>query len=104
MTRQPGEESPVELPEDVERPEEDDHDLLTFGEAGVRLREEIAGLRRAVAALETGPADAPELVRSRERLAALQEGSERNRAQPINDENFENFFGYPGQARRNTTW
>ena len=38
------------------------------------------------------------------RLAALQESAERNRAQPINDENFEKFFGYPGKARRNTTW
>ena len=37
MTSQPGEEARVELPEDVERPEDDDHDLLTFGEAGARL-------------------------------------------------------------------
>lgn len=39
-----------------------------------------------------------------DRLAALQESAERNRAQPINDENFEKFFGYPGKARRNTSW
>ena len=36
MTSQPGEEAAVELPQDVARPEDDDHDLLTFGEAGAR--------------------------------------------------------------------
>ena len=45
MTSQPGEEAAVELPEDVERPEDDDHDLLTFGEAGARLEIEIRTLR-----------------------------------------------------------
>ena len=38
------------------------------------------------------------------RLTKLQDSAERNKAQPINDENFEKFFGYPGKARRNTTW
>jgi hypothetical protein len=44
------------------------------------------------------------IAQAASRLAALKESAERNRAQPINDENFELFFGYPGKARRNTTW
>src|ERR1700685_2856509 len=45
MTSETGEEATVGLPEDVERPEDDDHDLLTFGEAGARLEIEIRTLR-----------------------------------------------------------
>jgi hypothetical protein len=105
MTSQPGGEAMVELPEDVERPEDDDHDLLTFGEAGARLEIEIRTLRALLRELEgTQPRDDAAIESAAARLAALQDGAERNRAQPINDGNFEKFFGYPGQARRNTTW
>jgi hypothetical protein len=58
------------------------------------LAVDLLDARRLVAALD----------RARTRLSALEAGAERNRAQPINDENFERFFGYPGEARRNTTW
>jgi hypothetical protein len=93
---QPGDEAAAELPEDVERPEDDDHDLLTFGEAGARLEIELRTMRARLSALEgTHP---------RDEAAIAQTGAERNRAQPINDENFELFFGYPGKARRNTAW
>jgi hypothetical protein len=103
MTSQPGEEATVKRPEDVERPEDDDHDLLTFGEAGARL--EIRTLRARLRELEeTRPRDEAAIEAAAARLAAVQESAERNRAQPINDENFEKFFGYPGKARRNTTW
>jgi L-rhamnose isomerase len=89
----------------VERPDEDDYDLLTFGEAGARLEIEIRAMRSRVAQLEQGsPLDEAALAAARNRLAALQEGAARNAAQPINDENFERFFGYPGKARRNTAW
>jgi len=87
----------------VERPEDDDHDLLTFGEAGARLEIEIRAVRRAIADLESAEAvDEAALAAARARLAALEEGRQRNRAQTINDENFEHFFGYAGKARRNT--
>jgi hypothetical protein len=87
----------------VERPEEDDYDLLTFGEAGARLEIEIRKMRRTVAELERArPVDGAALGAARSRLADLEEGQRRNRAQPINDENFERFFGYAGKARRNT--
>src|SRR5271170_1047113 len=80
--------------------DEDDHDLLTFGEAGERLRMEIAGAAREVERLTpSGPAEA--LEKAQARLYALRTAAARNSAQPINDANFEKFFGYPGKAKRN---
>ncbi|HEY4795850.1 MAG TPA: acyl-CoA synthetase [Mycobacterium sp.] len=79
---------------------EDDHDLLTFGEAGERLRLEIAAAAREVQGLQqSGPVEA--LEKAQARLAALRSAADRNSAQPINDANFEKFFGYPGKAKRN---
>lgn len=83
------------------RLDEDDHDLLTFGEAGERLRVEIRLAESHVAELEAGGAAAAQLRGARTRLSALREAAQRNSAQPINDENFERFFGYPGKAKRN---
>ncbi|BBY02461.1 acyl-CoA synthetase [Mycobacterium seoulense] len=83
-----------------EKLDEDDHDLLTFGEAGERLRLEIAAVERDVVHLErTGSADG--LPKARARLAALRAAAKRNSTHPINDENFEKFFGYAGKAKRN---
>jgi hypothetical protein len=80
--------------------DEDDHDLLTFGEVGERLRLEIAA---AVAAVERARrcGSAEELEKVGTRLEALRSAAARNSAQPINDANFEKFFGYPGKAKRN---
>lgn len=83
-----------------EKLDEDDHDLLTFGEAGERLRIEIAAAEAAVESLATAGASA-ELEKARTRVAALRAAARRNAAQPINDANFEKFFGYPGTATRN---
>jgi hypothetical protein len=83
-----------------ERLDDDDHDLLTFGEAGERLRIEIAAAAERVADLEAAGAT-DELGAAHDRLAALRSAASRNTAQPINDVNFEKFFGYPGTARRN---
>jgi hypothetical protein len=80
--------------------DEDDHDLLTFNEAGERLRIEIAEARALVEKLEASE-DPAALSRARARLDALLEATDRNTAQPINDANFAKFFGYPGKARRN---
>lgn len=80
--------------------EDDDHDLLTYSEAGVRLHEEVVAQRARVADLESVGSDG--LAAARQRLAALEEAFERNKQQPINDDNFEMFFGYKGTARRNT--
>lgn len=81
--------------------DEDDHDLLTFGEAGERLRMEIRAAQARVAELEGGGPNAAGLPEALARLSALQEAAQRNSAQPINDDNFERFFGYPGKAKRN---
>jgi hypothetical protein len=80
--------------------DEDDHDLLTFGEAGERLRLETAAAAREVQRLQqSGPVEA--LEKAQARLDALRSAAARNSAQPINDANFEKFFGYPGKAKRN---
>ena len=85
---------------DRDKVDEDDHDLLTFGEAGERLRLEIAAAAREVEGLkQSGPLEA--LEKAQARLEALRSAAARNSAHPINDANFEKFFGYPGKAKRN---
>ena len=76
---------------DRDKVDEDDHDLLTFGEAGERLRVEIAAAARRLQHLhETGPVEAVEKAQAR--LDALRSAAARNSAQPINDANFEKFW------------
>ncbi|MGE9809464.1 acyl-CoA synthase [Janibacter sp. G1551] len=87
-----------------DRTQEEDHDLLTFGEAGLRLREALADLRARAAELRSSGASELDLAAVERRLSAMEKAAERNRAQPINDENFEKFFGYAGRPRRNTSW
>lgn len=85
---------------DRDKVDEDDHDLLTFGEAGERLRLEIDAAARQLESLQqSGPVEAVEKAQAR--LDALRSAAARNSAQPINDANFEKFFGYPGKAKRN---
>jgi hypothetical protein len=83
-----------------EKSDEDDHDLLTFGEAGQRLRIEIRAAAAEVERLQQSGSVA-ELDKARARFEALRSAAARNSAQPINDANFEKFFGYPGKAKRN---
>jgi hypothetical protein len=83
-----------------EKIDEDDHDLLTFGEASERLRLEINAAATEVERLQAAD-DPAELRRGEQRLAALRGAARRNAAAPINDANFEKFFGYPGKAKRN---
>jgi hypothetical protein len=78
----------------------DDHDLLTFGEAGERLRVEIAAAAATAARLQDA-GDPTELEKALARLTALRDALQRNAAQPIDDANFEKFFGYPAKAKRN---
>ncbi|MGX9787735.1 acyl-CoA synthetase [Mycobacterium sp. MMS18-G62] len=91
---------PAALPTERGKSDEDDHDLLTFGEAGERLRIEIVTAERKVAEL-ADHGSAADLATARHRLEALRAAARRNAAQPINDANFERFFGYAGKARRN---
>jgi hypothetical protein len=90
------------VPPEVVRADEDDYDLLTFGEVAARLNAEIRALAGEVNSLETAGEDPARLAKARTRLAQLREAAARNSRQPINDENFRRFFGYEGKARRNT--
>jgi hypothetical protein len=83
-----------------EKVDDDDHDLLTFGEAGERLRVEVSAASATVARLKDS-GDSAGLRKAQARLDALEAAAQRNAARPINDANFEKFFGYPGKARRN---
>jgi hypothetical protein len=88
------------------REDEDDYDLLTYGEAGARVTEEIAAERARLeqweARLAAGEDVADKRDLSARRLELLRDAARRNARQPITDENFERFFGYRGQAKRNT--
>jgi hypothetical protein len=90
------------VPAETVRDDEDDYDLLTFGEAGVRLDAEIRALAGEVEILEAAGKEPAQLAKARERLAQLRDAAARNSRQPITDENFARFFGYEGKARRNT--
>ncbi|MCU1595079.1 MAG: hypothetical protein JWO12_2471 [Frankiales bacterium] len=95
-------------PEDIvlAREDEDDYDLLTYGEAGARITEEVAAERSRLeewdARLEAGEDVAQDRAKSAHRLELLRDAARRNARQPITDQNFEKFFGYPGSAKRNT--
>ena len=68
----------------------------------MRVFAEVEKQKQLLAELEAAGADDNVVLRARERLSALEDAQRRNRRQPINDSNFESFFGYPGTARRNT--
>jgi DNA repair exonuclease SbcCD ATPase subunit len=78
------------------REETDDHDVLTFGEAFERLRQEIAAERGRVRELEENGSDAES---SRRRLAELEEAAERYRELRLRPDNRDAFFGTGGTSR-----
>jgi hypothetical protein len=77
----------------VERPEDDDYDLLTFGEAGARLSEEIIKLERRLAAMRSEDATAEQLAAAERRLEALREAAHRNRKPSLDELRASGFFG-----------
>jgi hypothetical protein len=98
MTQPDGADGPAE----TVREDEDDYDLLTFGEVAARLDAEIRALAGQVTLLEAVGEEPAQLAKARERLAQLREAAARNSRQLITDQNFARFFGYEGKARRNT--
>ncbi|ROO87476.1 hypothetical protein EDD29_5084 [Actinocorallia herbida] len=81
-----------------ERPRdaEDDHDLLTFGESGARLREEIALAEGRLAALPAGA----ERGGLEAHLAALRQALARNTRQAAAQPGESGFLTYTPPPRR----
>jgi hypothetical protein len=85
-------------PERVRDPDEDDYDLLTFNEAGIRLAEQIAEVE---AALSAAVGDEGDTARLRTRLHDLREARDRNSPRRLDPGAFKDFFGYePGRRDR----
>ena len=81
--------------------DDDDHNMLTFGEAGERTRIEIAAIRARLADLEAaGNSDAVQKAQSR--LGALRAATARNQLRTAQQRQFREYFGYP--ARPNATF
>lgn len=77
----------------VDRPDDEDHDLLTFGEAGARLEEEVIKQRRTLERLRSGGADQSTLDGAQRRLDALEHARERNSPPTLDDLKSTGFFG-----------
>ena len=77
----------------VERTDEEDHDLLTFGEAGARLREEVIKQERVIERLRDCGASDEVLAGAQRRLEALQRAAQRQQAPSLDDLKSSGFFG-----------
>jgi hypothetical protein len=84
----------------VERPDADDYDLLTYGEAGARLAEEIGKANRALRDLVAADADADQVAAVRTRIADLEAAVARQKAAALDTADFQRFFGYDPKAVR----
>jgi hypothetical protein len=82
----------VDEPE-VERPDDDDYDLLTYGEANARLRTEIAKEQRRLAELQSSGAADTEIAAARRRVTDLTEAAERQVAAQREAADFARYFG-----------
>jgi hypothetical protein len=84
-------------PEDaapVHRPDDDDYDLLTYGEASARLTEVLRSERARLNELEADPTpDQTAIVVVQARIAQLEEGQGRYRAHAESADRFEAVFG-----------
>ena len=77
----------------VERPDDEDHDLLTFGEAGARLEEEVIKQERIIERLRLGNADEATIAGAQRRLDALERARSRNSPPSLDDLKSSGFFG-----------
>ena len=78
------------------RQAEDDLDLLTYTEAGIRLAEEIERVRAGITIAQAAGDPVGGLT---VRLTALLAAQERNSRPLLGDTSFETFFGYPATPR-----
>jgi predicted nucleic acid-binding Zn-ribbon protein len=89
----------TEKPDPSSRPEDDDYDLLTYGEATARLAEEIAKARRRLDELEQQSADSgTEAAAVRQRIDDLEAAASRQAAQQREARDFERFFGFSPES------
>jgi hypothetical protein len=88
--------------ETIERPEADDYDLLTYGEAAARLSEVIVEERSTLESLEQKSGDnAPDIAKSQQRLSLLIERQERLARTRANGEELRRVFSpAPGCAAK----
>jgi hypothetical protein len=86
-----------DLPDDLEqRPEDDDYDLLTFGEAGARLVEEVRKQERLLTTLTDSGACTADVAAAHARLEALLAAQVRNRKPSMEELKSSGFFGPRG--------
>ena len=79
--------------------DEEDHDLMTFAEGGIRLREEIASTRAELAEAERSQAPPERREALRARAAALTEALARNTRQAAENPGETGFLSYRPPAR-----
>jgi hypothetical protein len=77
----------------IERQDDDDYDLLTYGEAGARLTEEVVKQRDVIRQLGAGGAPADMVERAEQRLSMLRAAVERNRKPSLDEMRRSGFFG-----------
>jgi hypothetical protein len=84
----------------VERPADDDYDLLTYGEVASRLSEIIAEERRQLAGLQAAtPPNTAAIATQEARIAELVVGRERYKHQAETSEMFIKRFGLTPRKR-----
>jgi hypothetical protein len=96
------EERPVSTdePQIVERPEDEDYDLLTYGEVAARLSEVLAEERQRLDDLRAAVPSDPSAVAVQEaRIAGLIAGRDRYAQQAATAETFMRRFGLQPRAR-----
>lgn len=81
------------------RPEDDDYDLLTYGEAGARLVEEVRRQNRVLADLESSGADDAAIAAVRKRIEDLEAAAKRQQAAKADLADFTKFFGYDPKTK-----
>lgn len=79
-----------------------DLDLLTFEEAGIRLRDEIGILRQQLH--DASPLSAAERGRLEERLRLLVQTRDRLDPATARTSSFEKYFGRPAATHRTVAW
>jgi hypothetical protein len=92
---------PADQPEPVERPADDDYDLLTYGEVAARLAEVLAAEQSALDTLRAAaPPDPVAIAAQQARIAELTAGRARYEEQATTSETFMKRFGLAPRPRK----